>query len=115
MVLIVPILFITLVEVVVSDSIYGNTIVWDTESGLVFPVVNNEQLLVLHLFAYGGFFFDLDSLQKLKRSIKQEQAMHLLEQQTQNQEVYVREAKLRYEQTRSFRHDIKTICLFCIN
>lgn len=33
--------------------------------------------------------------------------MHLLEQQTQNQEVYVREAKLRYEQTRSFRHDIK--------
>lgn len=107
LVLIVPILFITLVEAVVSDSIYGNTVVWNTEAGLVFPIVNNVQLLVLRLFAYGGLFSILIAYKKLKLSIEQEQTIHLLEQQTQNQEVYVREAKLRYEQTRSFRHDIK--------
>ncbi|WP_029191999.1 sensor histidine kinase [Paenibacillus elgii] len=107
MVLIIPILFITLVETVVSDSIYGNTIVWNTETGLVSPIVNNMQLLVLRLFAYGGLFSILTAYKKLKISIEHEQTIHLLEQQTQNQEVYVREAKLRYEQTRSFRHDIK--------
>lgn len=107
LVLIVPVLFITLVETVVSDSIYGNTVVWDTVAGLVFPIVNNGQLLVLRLLAYGGLFSILIAYKKLKLSIEQEQTIHLLEQQTQNQEVYVREAKLRYEQTRSFRHDIK--------
>ena len=107
LVIIVPILFITLVEAVVSDSIYGNTVVWNTEAGLVFPIVNNIQLLVLRLFAYGGLFSTLIAYKKLKLSIEHEQTIRLLEQQTQNQEVYVREAKLRYEQTRSFRHDIK--------
>ena len=107
LVLIVPVLFITLVEAVVSDFIYGNTVVWNTRSGLVFPIVNNVQLLILRLFAYGGLFSILTAYKKLKLSIEQKQTIHLLEQQTQNQEVYVREAKLRYEQTRSFRHDIK--------
>ena len=64
-------------------------------------------MLVLRLLAYGGLFSILIAYKKLKLSIEQEQTIHLLEQQTQNQEVYVREAKLRYEQTRSFRHDIK--------
>ena len=107
LVLTIPILFITLVEAVVSESIYGNTVIWNTEVGLVFPIVNNIQLLVLRLFAYGGLFSVLIAYKKLKLSIEHEQTIHLLEQQTQNQEVYVREAKLRYEQTRSFRHDLK--------
>ena len=107
LVLIVPVLFITLVEAVIFDSIYGNTVVWDTEAGLVFPIVNNVQLLVLRVLAYGGLFSILIAYKKMRLSIEQEQTIHLLEQQTQNQEVYAREAKLRYEQTRSFRHDIK--------
>ncbi|WP_018751302.1 sensor histidine kinase [Paenibacillus sanguinis] len=107
LVLITPILFITLVEAVVSDSIYGNTVIWNTETGLVSPIVNNMQMLLLRLFAYGGLFSILTVYKKMTVSIEHEQTIRLLEQQTQNQEVYVREAKLRYEQTRSFRHDIK--------
>lgn len=77
LVLIVPILFITLVETVVSDNIYGNTLVWNTESGLVLPVVNNIQLLSLRLLAYGGLFSSLIAYKKLKLSIDDEQTIHL--------------------------------------
>lgn len=106
-ILIITILFITLVEALVSDSIYGNSVIWDTEEGLIFPVVNNIQLLIVRLFACGGLFSALVTYQKLVTSIEHEQTIRILEQQTQTQEVYVKEARLRYEQTRSFRHDIK--------
>lgn len=106
-VLIIPILFITLVEALVSDSIYGNSVVWDTERGLVFPVINNMQLLIVRLLACGGLFSILVAYQKLITSIEHEQTIQLLKQQAQTQEVYVKEATSRYEQTRSFRHDLK--------
>ena len=111
LVLIIPILFIALAEAVVSDSIYGTTVVWSTETGLVSPMVNHMQLLILRLFAYGGLFSILTAYKKMKLSIEHERAIRLLEQQAQNQEVYVKEAKLRYEQTRSFRHDLKNLLL----
>ncbi len=105
--LIIPVLFVIVVETVVSDSIYGNTIVLDTEEGLIFPVINSAQLLVLRFFAYGGLFSTLMAYKKLEVSIDQEQTILLLQQQTMNQEVYIREAKARYQQASSFRHDIQ--------
>lgn len=107
LVLLIPILFITFVGAFLSDSIYGNTIIWDTAKGLIFPKINSFQLLALRLLACGGLFSALIAYQKLVTSIEYEQTIQLLEQQTQNQDIYVREASLRYEQTRSFRHDIK--------
>lgn len=107
LVLLVPILFITFIGAFVSDSIYGNIVVWDTVQGLVSPKVNSFQLLVLRLLACGSLFSSLIAYQKLVQSIEHKQRVQLLEQQTQNQEIYVKEASLRYEQTRSFRHDIK--------
>lgn len=106
-VLLVPALFITFFEAFISDFIYGNTIIWDTAKGLMFPSLNNFELLVLRLLACGGLFCALIAHQKVSDLIEHEQTIQLLRQQTQNQEVYVREAKSRYEQTRSFRHDIK--------
>lgn len=106
-VLVIPILFITLVEAFLSDSVYGNSIVWDTEKGLVFPVVNNAQLLIVRLLACGGLFSALVAYQKLLASLERDQMIQLLKQQMQVQEVYIREATSRYEQTRSFRHDLK--------
>ncbi len=103
----VPVLFAALVERIVSDFIYGDTLIWDSTEGLVAPVVNNMELVILRLFAFAGLFLVLLAYQKLMTSIRNEQTIKLLEQQTQNQEIYVREAKSRYEQTLSFRHDIK--------
>jgi sensor histidine kinase YesM len=105
--LLFPVLFITFFEAFISDFVYGNTIIWDTEKGLTFPSLNNFELLVLRLLACGGLFCALIAYRKLSDLIEHEQTIRLLRQQTQNQEVYVREAKSRYEQTRSFRHDIK--------
>ncbi|WP_027400545.1 sensor histidine kinase [Anaerovorax odorimutans] len=107
LVLLLPVVFITFFEAFVSDFIYGNTIIWDTEKGLIFPKLNSFELLVLRLLACGGLISALVAHQKLVTTIQHEQTIQQLEQQTQNQEVYVKEAKLRYEQTRSFRHDIK--------
>ncbi|MEA4919911.1 MAG: GHKL domain-containing protein [Clostridiaceae bacterium] len=107
LVLLVPILFITFVGAFLSDSIYGNVVIWDSAQGLVSPKVNSFQIVSLRLLACGGLVSALITYQKLLQSIEHEQRARLLEQQTQNQEVYVKESSLRYEQTRSFRHDIK--------
>ena len=106
-ILIVPVLFITLMETFISDSVYGNTIIWDTTRGLIYPQINNIELLLLRVFACGGLFSTLVAYQKLGITIQHEQAINLLEQQAHYQESYIREAQGRYEQTRSFRHDIK--------
>lgn len=105
--LVVPVLFITFFEAFISDFIYGDTIIWDTAKGVVFPRLNNLELLVLRSLACGGLFCVLLAHRKLSDLMEQEQTIRLLRQQTQNQEVYIREAKSRYEQTRSFRHDIQ--------
>lgn len=103
----IPLFFIALVEKTVSNSIYGNTVVWDSERGLVSPIVNNEELLVLQLIAFAGLICTLLAYKKLIAAVLQEQTIKQLKQQTQDQRIYVREAQSRYEQTRSFRHDIK--------
>jgi len=107
LVLLVPVLFITFFEAFISDFIYGNTIIWDTAKGLEFPQLNNFELLVLRLLACGGLLSAFIAYRKLSDLIEREQTIRLLQQQTQNQEVYIREAKARYEQTSSFRHDIQ--------
>ncbi|MDR1701490.1 MAG: GHKL domain-containing protein, partial [Sporomusaceae bacterium] len=104
--LIVPVLFIALVEKTVTNSIYGDTIVINTAQGLLVPVVNNLELVFLHLVAVAGLFAALLVYQKLTISLHNEQTVQLLAQETQAKEIYLQEAQSRYEQTRSFRHDI---------
>lgn len=103
----IPLLFIALVEKTVSVLIYGNTVVLDTKTGLVFPTVNNGAILVLQLFAYGALFATLAAFQKLNHTIKNQQTIKLLEQQTHELDIYVKESQARYRQTDAFRHDIK--------
>lgn len=106
-VMVIPVIFITLVEATISANVYGDTVIWDTTKGLVFPVVNNAELLILRFLSFISLFSVLAAYQKLAESIKNEQAMKVLEQQMNDQEIYVREAQMRYEQTQAFRHDIK--------
>lgn len=103
----IPLLFTSLVEQTLITFIYGNKVIWDTNNGLMFPVVNNKELILLHIFAYTAMYSTLIVFKRLIQSIQSKQTIKLLKQQTQNQEIYVREAKSRYNQTRSFRHDIK--------
>ena len=103
----VPLLFIAYVEQTLASSIYGDTVIWNTSTGLTYPTVNDAALLTLHLTAYAGMCASLLTFRKMMRAIQQEQMLQALKQQALIQSTYVRESQTRYEQTRAFRHDIK--------
>ncbi len=107
LILLAPTLFITFVGAFLSDAVYGDTVAIDTAQGVVFPIVNSMELLSLRLLACVCLFSALFAYRRLTQAIEHEKTIQLLAGQTHNQEVYIKEAKERYEQTRSFRHDIK--------
>lgn len=102
-----PMLFIVLTENIVSKGIYGDTIVWDSAKGIVFPTVDSFSLFFLHLLGYLGMFAILTAFQRLSQSICKNQNLRQLELQAEQQKSYLLEAQARYDKTRSFRHDIK--------
>ncbi|NDO47633.1 sensor histidine kinase [Clostridium sp. MD294] len=107
LIMILPVFFISFVERIISNNIYGNTIVWNSNKGIVFPVVNHTTILLLQLFALVCLFTSLIAYQNIKKSIYSQQTIQLLKQQYHFQQNYIQEAQMRYEKTRSFRHDIK--------
>lgn len=105
--LIMPIFFISVVERLISNTIYGDTIVLDSKLGIVFPVVNHIEILFLQVIAFICIFTSLIVYQNIIKSISANQMIQLLKQQNHFQQIYMQEAQTRYQQTRSFRHDIK--------
>lgn len=103
----IPLFFISLVEQTISASIYGDTVIWDDLKGLVLPKADHIDLILLHIFAYIGMWTTLAAFGRLVKSMENEHTIQLLEMQAREQETYVKEAGIRYEQTASFRHDIK--------
>ena len=103
----VPVLYISLVERTIRNTIYGDTIIVDSTLGLVHPSVDHLEMLVLQVFACICLVLTLAAYQKTAQAIQARQTIRLLRQQAQVQEDYIREAQSRYEQTRSFRHDVK--------
>lgn len=98
--LLIPIFFISMTERTLSDFVYGSVTIWDDKLGLIYPVVEHKSVLLLQLFAGICLFAVLFIWKKLTNAL-------LLEQQLQVQTLYLKEICSRYEQTRSFRHDIK--------
>lgn len=103
----IPVFYIALVERTIQDFIYGDTIVMNRDLGIISPIVNHLEILILQLFACACLFLILISWKKMQEIFHSEQTIHMLKQQTQIQETYMKETRLRYEQTRAFRHDIK--------
>lgn len=64
-------------------------------------------LLALQFLSLGTLLSALYAWQRICRSFQAQAALALLKQETQAQKTYVAEAKMRYEQTKSFRHDIQ--------
>lgn len=98
--LLLPVLFIFLTERTLNTSVYGNTIIWDSRLGLVYPVVEHMEILFLQIFAGLFLLAVLFIWRKFSKTL-------FLEQQIQTQKLYLEEARSRYEATRSFRHDIQ--------
>lgn len=107
-VLFFPLLLVLLVTELITGTIYTNTTTIDGSTGTVYPQVNDWQMLLIYLVACGCLCAVLYACRKLTDSAAAQTKLTLLEQQARAQENYVREARSRYERTKSFRHDIQS-------
>lgn len=104
----VPVLFLSMVERIIRNSVYGDTLVADTVSGQVRAVIdiNHGEMLVLQVFACLCLFLTMVACKKITVILREAERTRLLKQQIKAQEIYVQEAEARLGQTRGFRHDI---------
>lgn len=105
----VPLFFIALVERVMQDAFYGDTVVVDTEAGTFSSVihVSHGDNLLLQLAAGACLFVMLLIWQRLARIQQTEKKLLCLSGQAAEQKRYMEEAALREQQTRAFRHDLQ--------
>ena len=104
-VILMPALLIFLTSEYINENIYGNTMTGEKE-GLLFSV-NPYQMLLMQALGVASLFCILFSYKKLAENFRLNKEAALLEMQAHSLHQYVEEAKLRYEKTKSFRHDIK--------
>ena len=76
-------------------------------SSLSLPDTKNLALLSLQVMGLGALFCTLYAYRHLCRGFQAQAALQSLTQAAQAQKIYIAEAQMRYEQTKSFRHDIK--------
>ena len=104
-VILMPALLIFLASEYINENIYGNTMTTEKEGML--SGVNPYQMLFMQVLGVISLFCILFSYKKLTESFRRSKEAELLELQAHSLNQYVEEAKLRYEKTKSFRHDIK--------
>lgn len=71
------------------------------------PYVLHIRILIMQFLEMGSLFCILSAYKKLLQNFHLRTELSLLEQEEHSLNQYVEEAKSRYEETRSFRHDIK--------
>lgn len=103
--ILMPALLIFLASEYINENVYGNTVTIEKE-GMALGA-NPYQILLIQALGAVSLFCILFSYKKLAESFKRDKEAELLEMQAHSLQQYVEEAKLRYEKTKSFRHDIK--------
>ncbi len=105
----VPVFFLTMVERIIRNSVYGDNLIMDMASGQVSAVIdiNHGEMFVLQIYACLCLFLTMLACKKITAILQEAERTRLLKQQLKAQEIYVREAEARLQQTRGFRHDIK--------
>ncbi|MDE5891433.1 MAG: GHKL domain-containing protein [Acetatifactor sp.] len=101
----VPMLLLVLVSRYISVNIFGDTIYIQPDGSL--PGQPAFFLLALQILGIASLFCVLYSDKKAAETFRLRMECSLLEQETRYMEQYVEEAKLRYEKTSAFRHDIR--------
>lgn len=100
----IPILLLFFMDEYINLILYGNTAVRNA-GGMI--SVNHYQMLFIQLFGMASLFCILFAYKKLLQNFHLSTKLSLLEQEEHFLNQYVEEARARYEQTKSFRHDIK--------
>ncbi len=103
--IITPILMLFLTDEYINSTLYGNVNSMD-DSGVMLSA-NHYQMFVIQLLGMASLFCILFAYQKLLQNFRLNKELSLLEQEEHSLNRYVEEAKARYEETKSFRHDIR--------
>lgn len=90
--------------------IYGNTVTTDTSGNIIDANIvnsNHFHVLLIQVLGLASLFCIMYAYKRLMENFHLQTELSLLEQQEQFLHQYVEEARMRYEKTKSFRHDIK--------
>lgn len=103
--ILIPTLLIFLGGEYISSGIYGDTITIEGDGRILSR--SPYQILLIQMLGIVSLFCILYAYKKLVESFKLSEEVSLLELETHSLNQYVEEAKIRYEKTKSFRHDVK--------
>ena len=103
--ILIPTLVIFLVSEYISSNIYGHTITIQADGSL--PSISPFPLLFIQILGIASLFCIMFAYKKLVDSFKLSRELSLLELEKHSLNQYVEEAKVRYEKTKAFRHDVK--------
>lgn len=100
----IPVLMIFIMERYINSFMYGMVDTNNTQTSLS---AGHYQMLVMQLLEAAGLICILSAYKKMLWYFRLSTKLSLLEQEEHSLNQYVEEAKVHYEKTKSFRHDIK--------
>ena len=103
----IPILMIFIMSEYINMLSFDYQFVVLGEDGSFEYLLSHWQLLAMHLLGLLSLFCILFSYKKLQQNFRLSTEISLLEQEEHSLNQYVEEAKARYDETKSFRHDIR--------
>ena len=103
----IPILMIFIMSEYINTLSFDYRYVVLKEDGSFEYLLSHWQLLAMHLLGLLSLFCILFSYKKLQQNFRLSTEISLLEQEEHSLNWYVEEAKTRYDETKSFRHDIR--------
>ncbi len=102
--ILIPILMIFFMGEYISSIIYGSCV---TDSGGMAVYTNHYQMLMIQILGMASLFCMMFAYKKLLENVRLNTELSLLEQEEHLLDRYVEEVKVRYDKTKSFRHDIR--------
>lgn len=100
----ISILMIFFMGEYIGSIIYGSVV---TDNRGIVVYTNHYQLLVIQVLGMASLFCIMFTYKKLLENARLNTELSLLEQEEHSLNLYVEEARTRYEKTKSFRHDVK--------
>jgi len=103
--ILIPILMVFILSEYINNTVYSNTIKVEGNENIM--SINYIQILIIQIFSLFSLFCIVYTYKKLINSFITNTKLHMLEQETNFQNQYVKQAQHYYKKTKSFRHDIK--------
>ncbi len=103
----IPILMIFIMSSYINAIEYDFQFEISVDKGPAEHFFSHGQMLSMYFLGLASLFCILFSYKKLQQSFRFSTEISLMEQQEHSLNQYVEEAKARYDETKSFRHDIR--------